>query len=347
MPQHTLDYAAQIEHATFEERNGTCILVLPPMSRTVHLISIYWLLAVAIFITAGTIWMTWKRIELVRQFGLPITIGMASDVSFVLQGIFVWVAAIYLVVQHRRWGRVPKQFVLGGGQLAYTRKVIFGLATVSWPLEPILDIDVKWHRVVFAFEPVAKLVIRRRGALPRSWPLWCGDVEAARQFVERVRPAIGHSRRCAAGAENADLRLRGITMPGTLEYAPTTAPPYAKWLDVCALAFLCYPVLPIGSLYGEWLLTWGVLGHVPRHVVDEAGSITGSAWMHDITLMSLFFSWPAGLVALVLNVMHLAINRPTLWRSIARIVAMVLLWLAFYALLRFDPGDIYTWWMID
>jgi len=105
--------------------------------------------------------------------------------------------------------------------------------------------------------------------------------------------------------------------------------------------------VPVALLYGEWLLTALVLGHRPVPGVDEAGTIRGTGWVHGLTFFALVLSWPAPIVALVLNAAHVAINRPTLFRILVRVAAVVLLSLGLYVLLRSDPGDIYVWWTLD
>jgi hypothetical protein len=136
-------------------------------------------------------------------------------------------------------------------------------------------------------------------------------------------------------------------MAAMLNYAQPAPRQYSKTLARCASVLLFYPLIPVGLLYGEWLLTWWILGHAPRHALDEAGTIRGSAWVHPLTLFALALSWPAAVAALVLNVVHFAVNRPPSLPVFARVAVLVVLWLGLYALIRFDPGDVHTWWVID
>jgi hypothetical protein len=135
-------------------------------------------------------------------------------------------------------------------------------------------------------------------------------------------------------------------MTAPLDYAQPT-PHHSRPLARRASASLCFPLVPLALLYGEWLLTWAILGHRPVPGVDEAGTIAGAGWIHGLTLFALVLSWPAPIVALVLNAAHVAVNRPTLLLILARVAAIVLSCLGLYALVRCDPGDIYVWWTLD
>src|SRR4051812_45653086 len=121
-------------------------------------------------------------------------------------------------------------------------------------------------------------------------------------------------------------------MTATLDYAQPAPRRHSKALARCALLSLFYPLVPVACLYGEWLLTWWILVHAPRYALDEAGTIRGSAWLHPLTLFALVLSWPAAVAAIVLNVVHFAVNRPALAPILARVAIMVVLWLGLYAL---------------
>ena len=137
-------------------------------------------------------------------------------------------------------------------------------------------------------------------------------------------------------------------MTQTIDYALPRARRYSKALAWCASILVFYPLLPAALLYGEWLLAWFLLGHRPRHVVaDEAGTIDGIRWLHTLASFALALSFPGAAAALLLNVLHAGLHRPKLVSVLARFAALLVLWLGLYALLRSDPGDVYTWWGID
>ena len=69
--------------------------------------------------------------------------------------------------------------------------------------------------------------------------------------------------------------------------------------------------------------------------------------MHPLTLFALALSWPAAVAALALNVFHVVVNRPRVTAILARFTAILLLWLGLYVLLKSDPSDVYSWWVID
>jgi hypothetical protein len=104
-------------------------------------------------------------------------------------------------------------------------------------------------------------------------------------------------------------------------------------------------VAVVAALYGEWLLAWLVLGHPPRPSLDDPKGVPGSSWMHVVTALALLGMVPAAAAALALNVAHLLTARPSAVRGVARLVALFGLWLAVFALLRWDPWRVVYWWM--
>jgi hypothetical protein len=116
-------------------------------------------------------------------------------------------------------------------------------------------------------------------------------------------------------------------------------------LGLAASAALLYPVVVVAALYGEWLLAWHVLGHPPRPSLDDPKGIPGSSWMHAVTALAVLGTLPAAFAALALNATHLVMARPSAVRGVARLVALSGLWLALFALLRWDPWQVGYWWM--
>jgi hypothetical protein len=67
-------------------------------------------------------------------------------------------------------------------------------------------------------------------------------------------------------------------MPPTLDYArPERLGPRLRLLDVWAWIFLLCPLLLVASLDGQWLLSWAVLGHIPRPSLDDPKYIDGAS----------------------------------------------------------------------
>jgi hypothetical protein len=132
-------------------------------------------------------------------------------------------------------------------------------------------------------------------------------------------------------------------MTKTLDEARPGPRHHSQPLAFFASATLLYPLVVVAMLYGEWFLAWSALGHPPRPSLDDPKHI-GSNWMHAITGLALFGLLPVAGAALILNVMHLVINRPSAVRSVVRFVALVEVWVAVYALISWDPGRVFYWW---
>ena len=118
----------------------------------------------------------------------------------------------------------------------------------------------------------------------------------------------------------------------------------SRWLAFFAHATAAYPLLLLGSLYGEWLLSWWVLGHRPRPSLDDPKSIDATIWMHIVTYLALRGFAPAGCVAVVLNTLYAINHRVRGSRLLVRVAVIAALWLGTFALLRWDPGLVLFWW---
>lgn len=133
-------------------------------------------------------------------------------------------------------------------------------------------------------------------------------------------------------------------MTGTLDYAHPTARRPNKALSRVAFLSLFLPPLVLALLYGEWILATWSLGHVPRPYLDDPKDIAGSNWMHIVTALAIVGAMPAALLAFVLNVVEIGINRPTVTRGASRIIVVIVSWVALFALFRWDPGAVLYWW---
>jgi len=119
----------------------------------------------------------------------------------------------------------------------------------------------------------------------------------------------------------------------------------SSWLPILADLTLVCPLFLVVLLYGEWLLAWWILGHMPIPSLDDPKYIDGSSWMHPVVALALLVSVPAFFAALLLNALNSAIN-PTGWRrGVVRIAAFLLFWAGTPTLLRLDPGGVVYWWL--
>ena len=134
-------------------------------------------------------------------------------------------------------------------------------------------------------------------------------------------------------------------MARALDYErPINRAPPSRVLRFLAYVTAAYPLFILASLYGQWLLSWWILGHRPVPSLDDPKSIDGASWMHLITYLALGGFVPAGCGARVFNTFY-AINR-RLWRfRLVRHIAVIgALWLGTFLSLRWDPGHVLYWW---
>lgn len=106
-----------------------------------------------------------------------------------------------------------------------------------------------------------------------------------------------------------------------------------------------YPLLFLALLYGQWLLSWLVLGHPPRPSLDDPADIAGARWLYPITALVLTaFPVAAGAV-LVLNALELRKGGFQWRRLLIRTALIACAWAGTVALLRWDPGLVMYWWL--
>ena len=133
-------------------------------------------------------------------------------------------------------------------------------------------------------------------------------------------------------------------MTQSLDYARPTARRPSRVLAYFAHATLAYPLFLLASLYGQWLLSWYVLGHQPQPSLDDPKSIDGASWMHGITYIAIMGFLPAAGVALALNILY-AVDRRLRWVGLAiRAVSLLALWVGTFVVLNVDPGMVLYWW---
>ncbi len=119
----------------------------------------------------------------------------------------------------------------------------------------------------------------------------------------------------------------------------------SRTLVVAANVTAAYPLLLLAAIYGQWLLSWLMLGHQPRPSIDDPKDIVGASWMSSVTGLALVNFVPASCAAAVLNTMHFCSHENPGLRSSLRIVAILGLWVGAFLLLRADPGSVWSWWI--
>jgi hypothetical protein len=134
------------------------------------------------------------------------------------------------------------------------------------------------------------------------------------------------------------------SMSRTLHYAPPAHRPPSWTLALFANLTVAYPLLLAALLYGEWLLATYMLGHTPEPSVDDPKDIIGSSWMHLFTGLALLGLAPAGILALIMNALHVGYHRVYDLRLAARVAGLLVIWFGLFALLRYDPGSVVVWW---
>jgi hypothetical protein len=124
-----------------------------------------------------------------------------------------------------------------------------------------------------------------------------------------------------------------------------TGPEASPTLTRVATTTAAYPLFVLTVLYGQWLLSWSVLGHRPRPSIDDPKYIDGASWMHDITAIAILGFCPVGLCAAVLNTIHFLRHQNPGFVLSVRLSLILTLWLGTILLLRADPGRVVDWWL--
>ena len=133
-----------------------------------------------------------------------------------------------------------------------------------------------------------------------------------------------------------------MTQP--LDYAIPPQRRPSRLLTFLANLTLLYPLFFLLCLYGQWYLSWFILGHQPIPSLDDPKYIQGASWMHPFTLLALMGLLPALIGALTLNSLHITLNDVPLKRIAMRVGLGIGLWAALF-LIRWDPQPVVEWWM--
>jgi hypothetical protein len=118
-----------------------------------------------------------------------------------------------------------------------------------------------------------------------------------------------------------------------------------RLMRVLADATLIYPLIAVGMLYVQWILSWYMLGHKPIPLTDDPKYINGASWMHLITTVALLGVIPAGFSALAFNIAHICRQRSSAAQVSIRLCTLAGLWLGMFVTLARDSDSIMEWWM--
>jgi len=118
----------------------------------------------------------------------------------------------------------------------------------------------------------------------------------------------------------------------------------ATWLDLLVAVPYLYPVMLVGLQYATWFVARIVLGHVPRPMVDDPKYI---GWQVDVPHSAswvLLIGYPyAFLASLIFLIAFLAIAKKAPMVSLALLAGLVVLWAIPFALVSWDPGNVFEW----
>lgn len=133
-------------------------------------------------------------------------------------------------------------------------------------------------------------------------------------------------------------------MSQPLDYADPSLQPPSRMLAFFAHGTLAYPLICLGALYSQWLLSWWVLGHPPRPSLDDPVTIPGASWVHPITALFLIGYLPAAFATVSVNAVYLA--RCTSMRAYPiQGMLFLVLWVGAFVFLQVDPGNVLYWWL--
>ena len=107
---------------------------------------------------------------------------------------------------------------------------------------------------------------------------------------------------------------------------------------------MAYPLFVLFMLYGQWLLSSIILGHLPVPSLEDPKFISGAGWMHGFTGLALLGIFPAAGLAITLNPLYVINHRFSLGRAALRAMAVLAVWIASYLFLVIDPFGVLYWW---
>jgi hypothetical protein len=101
------------------------------------------------------------------------------------------------------------------------------------------------------------------------------------------------------------------------------------------------PIVLAVATIGVWLLAWWELGHPPRPSIDDPKQIRSLRFLYLPVVLLVVLVPPGLFVALVAIVWDLVWPRGD--RGWLRVVLPLLVWVGFFAWVRYDPGQILVW----
>jgi len=121
--------------------------------------------------------------------------------------------------------------------------------------------------------------------------------------------------------------------------------PASRGFAIAATVAMWLPLVPPACLYGQWIISWVVLGHRPLPSIDDPKFIDGDSWMHLVTGVSFIGFAPALLAAIVLNVWYVASSRLDSGPVARRMLALSAVTGGTIAWLVWDPFRVAYWWI--
>src|SRR5438105_14115721 len=98
------------------------------------------------------------------------------------------------------------------------------------------------------------------------------------------------------------------------------------------------------SLYGQWFLSWAVLGHLPRSSLDDPKDVPIAGWLHIVTVLLMLGLMPAAWAGFIVDVVDVIAAPPQGIRIFLRFLAWSVAWRALAILWHADPGGVLYCW---
>ena len=132
-------------------------------------------------------------------------------------------------------------------------------------------------------------------------------------------------------------------------FLPILLAPSGRRLEAAVWVSSVYPVLIVSSFYAPWLTAWCVLGRRPRAFTDDTGYlgpiVDGVRTAATYFLMGAPVIWfVCAPVTLAVVYWNMAQRRTPPWKGAAQLLIPVCAWLSIYAISRWDPCDVLTWY---
>lgn len=114
-------------------------------------------------------------------------------------------------------------------------------------------------------------------------------------------------------------------------------------LRALIMAAAAWPLLILGSLYGQWLFAWWRLGFRPvTHVHDPRWKVVAD-WMCEGTALAVVALPWVVIGGLVLNWRYEKRTKLRGWARVRRQLGLAAPWVAMVLVAYHDPGDVVRW----